>query len=308
MALKKSTTSKPNSLKKVYSVERMDCAQIERSHALVDGLFKPIDHKVKRPSFHIRYQMKSKQGKAIALEWRGIQLDITDQQVLLAILRIVSETSRQVPISKIDKLSLIALTDNFEFEGTDKATLMDTLTANTSLTEICKVAGMKDSGQNIEAVYQSIHRMQCTRCWIYVEPDENIKKRTEIGFSLISHWGMKEGNAYIRINPFLSKAILGSLHVTHLDMTHIRSIRGEIGKKLFLWLSAWASYDRTQSISLDKLVGHVWGDSASDNLALKKRRVKLRYALTSVGKLEGWSIQKGEQDDSIFNIRKPKYI
>jgi hypothetical protein len=180
--------------------------------------------------------------------------------------------------------------------------------ANTSLTEICTVAGMSDSGQNIEAVYQSIHRMQCTRCWVYHETDTNLKKRTEHGFSLIAHWGMKEGNAYIGINPFLSSAILGNMQVTHLDMTHMRSVRGEIGKKLFLWLSAWASYDRTQAIGLDKLVGHVWGDSAKDNAILRQRRLRVRTALASIANLDGWTIEANENNASMFRIKKPKYI
>ena len=307
MALTKSAPAKTKNLK-IHAIERMDCAQIERSHALIDGLFKPIDHKLKRPSFHIRQQVTAKSGRILTLEWQGIQLDITDQQVLLAILRIVSEKNRQISQSKIDNASLKALTKSFQFEGTSLATITDTLMANTSLTEICTVAGMSDSGQNIEAVYQSIHRMQCTRCWVYVETDENVKKRTEVGFSLIAHWGMKEGNAYVGINPFLSNAILGSMPVTHLDMTHMRAIRGEIGKKLLLWLSAWASYDRTQAIGLDKLVGHVWGDSAKDNAAMRKRRLRVRAALTTIAKLEGWEIQPTETNDAIFSIRKPKYI
>jgi hypothetical protein len=307
MALTKSALTK-TSKSKIHSVERMDCAQIESTHALIDGLFKPIDHKLKRPSFHIRQRIHTKGGRNLTLEWQGIQLDITDQQVLLAILRIVSEKTRRIPESKIDNTSLTALTKSFQFEGTAMATITDTLMANTSLTEICTVAGMSDSGQNIEAVYQSIHRMQCTRCWVYVESDENIKKRTEVGFSLIAHWGMKEGNAYIGINPFLSNAILGKMSVTHLDMTHMRSIRGEIGKKLFLWLSAWASYDRTQAIGLDKLVGHVWGDSAKDNSILRQRRLRVRTALNAIGKLEGWTIDPTEANQSIFSIRKPKYI
>ncbi len=307
MALTKSAppkTGKP----KIQTIERMDCAQIESTHALIDGLFKPIDHKLKRPSFNIQQKISTKAGKNLTLEWQGIQLDITDQQVLLAILRIVSEKNRQVEQSKIDNASLTALTKSFNFQGTALASITDTLMANTSLTEICTVAGMSDSGQNIEAVYQSIHRMQCTRCWVYQETETNLKKRTEIGFSLIAHWGMKEGNAYIGINPFLSNAILGKMQVTHLDMTHMRSIRGEIGKKLFLWLSAWASYDRTQAIGLDKLVGHVWGDSAKDNAALRKRRLRVRTALDGISKLEGWTIQPKDTTDAIFNIRKPKYI
>lgn len=307
MALKRSTLNRITK-PKIHSIERMDCAQIESTHALIDGLFKPIDHKLKRPSFNIQQKITTRGSKHLTLEWQGIQLDITDQQVLLAILRIVSEKTRRIPESKIDNASLTALAKSFQFEGTSMATITDTLMANTSLTEICTVAGMSDSGQNIEAVYQSIHRMQCTRCWVYVETDENIKKRTEIGFSLIAHWGMKEGNAYIGINPFLSKAILGSMPVTHLDMTHMRAIRGEIGKKLFLWLSAWASYDRTQAIGLDKLVGHVWGDSAKDNAILRQRRLRVRTALTAIGKLEGWTIEPTEANSSIFSIRKPKYI
>ena len=70
----------------------------------------------------------------------------------------------------------------------------------------------------------------------------------------------------------------------------------------------WASYDRTQTIGLDKLVGHVWGDVAKDNATLRQRRLRVRTALNAIGKLEGWTIEPTERDHTIFGIQKPKYV
>jgi len=307
MALKKSNSDissirdKPN---KVQKVETLDFAQIERTHALTDGLFRPIDHKVKRPSFHIKSQFKSKTGRLIGLEWQGVQLDVTDQQVFLAILRIVSQKNRQLVASDANLEPLREIEKAFDFsQGAPQ-----TLCAKTSLYEICKVAGFTDGGENIQSVYDSIYRMQCTRCLIYGIEGGKIDKRTEGSFSLIAQWGMKDGNAYIGINPFLTKSILGHFQVAHLDMTHIRILRGDVGKRLFLWLSAWASFDAVQKIGVDKLVKHVWGDEAKDNQALRKRRMKVRAAMAEIGKLDGWKIERNKDDESIFNVKKPKYV
>ena len=152
----------------VCTIDRMDCAQIERTHAMTDGLFRPIDHKIERPSFHIAQRFQSPKGATVGLEWQGVQLDITDQQVFLAILRIVSEKSRQVAKKPENAEQWEGLEKGFDFsvEGPD------ILVAKTSLYEICMVAGFSDGGEVIESVYQSIHRMQCTRCWVYFLADE----------------------------------------------------------------------------------------------------------------------------------------
>lgn len=281
----------------------MDCAQIERTHALTDGLFRPLDHKMERPSFHIAQQFKSPAGATIGLEWRGVQLDITDQQVFLAILRIVSEKSRQLKRSPENSEPWGELEKGFAVSIEQP----NILVAKTSLYEICKVAGFSDGGEALESVYQSIHRMQCTRCWVYLLADGEVDSRTESSFSLIAHWGMRDGNAYIGINPFLTKAVLGHFQVTYLDMTHIRGLRNDVSKRLFLWLSAWSRYDRRQSIGLDKLVMHVWGDKGKDSAALRKRRMKVRTALQAIAKLDGWTVESDGDDPTLFQIRRPRY-
>ena len=287
----------------VCTIDRMDCAQIERTHAMTDGLFRPIDHKIERPSFHIAQRFQSPKGATVGLEWQGVQLDITDQQVFLAILRIVSEKSRQVAKKPENAEQWEGLEKGFDcsVEGPD------ILVAKTSLYEICMVAGFSDGGEVIESVYQSIHRMQCTRCWVYFLADGKVERRKESSFSLIAHWGMKDGDAYIGINPFLTQAVLGKFQVTYLDMTHIRALRNDVSKRLFMWLSAWSRYDRKQSIGLDKLVQHVWGDLGKDNPALRKRRMKVRAALGAISKLDGWTISPDIDDPMLFQIKRPKY-
>ena len=305
MALKKAhgDAATPSTNSKVSIVERMDCAQIERTHAMTDGLFRPIDHKIERPSFHIAQQFKSPEGSTVGLEWQGVQLDITDQQVFLAILRIVSEKSRQISRNQDNTESWSGLEKAFSF-SVERPNI---LVAKTSLYEICKVAGFSDGGDVLESVYQSIHRMQCTRCWVYLLEGGEVDRRTESSFSLIAHWGMKDGDAYIGINPFLTQAVFGIFQVTYLDMTHIRSLRNDVGKRLFLWLSAWSRYDRKQSIGLDKLVKHVWGDLGKDSAALRKRRMKVRAALGSISTLDGWTVDSDDDDPMMFQIKRPRY-
>lgn len=305
MALKKANgdATAPSTNSKVCTIERMDCAQIERTHAMTDGLFRPIDHKIERPSFHIAQQFKSPGGSTVGLEWQGVQLDITDQQVFLAILRIVSEKSRQIQKNSENAEPWSELVKGFDFSVEQP----NILVAKTSLYEICKVAGFSDGGEVLESVYNSIHRMQCTRCWVYLLEGGGIDRRMESSFSLIAHWGMKDGEAYIGINPFLTKAVLGTFQVTYLDMTHIRALRNDVSKRLFLWLSAWSRYDRRQSIGLDKLVLHVWGDLGKDSASLRKRRMKVRTALVAISHLDGWTVDTDDADPALFQIKRPRY-
>jgi hypothetical protein len=55
-------------------------------------------------------------------------------------------------------------------------------------------------------------------------------------------------------------------------------------------LSCWAGVSgKKGTVSLDKLIPHVWGDKATGD-ALLSRRKKLRDAITELSKFAAWSI------------------
>ena len=295
----------PQKKKKIpkITIQGLDCARIDRPHALAVGLFKPLDHLEKRPVFELQYEYTyAKNNLRLGFKWLGVQLDITDMMVYLAIMRIVSEQSRQLPSEKLAPEVNKGLREGMKMEP-DTFTVLN---AKTSLYEICKKAGYTDAGKNLERVYNSIHRLQTNRCFVYSEDPETkmLRKRSEMSFGLISHWGMKEGEAYVSINPFVTRLWSLQMTGTFVNMNAIKGLRSEIAKKLFFWLCAWASCDRVQSISLNRLVYSVWAEETATKDTIKKRRMRVRDAMESISKLDGWSVQKVED---IYHIQRPLY-
>lgn len=295
----------PQKKKKIpkITIQGLDCARIDRPHALAVGLFKPLNHLEKRPVFELQYEYTyAKQNLRLGFKWLGVQLDMTDMMVYLAILRIVSEQSRQLTADKLLPDVNKALRDGMKMEPEN----LEVLSAKTSLYEICVTAGYTDAGKNLERVYNSIHRLQTNRCFVYGEDPETkmLKKRSEMSFGLISHWGMREGEAYVSINPFITRLWNFQMAGAFVDMKAIKGLKSEIAKKLYFWMCAWASSEREQKVTVDRLVFNVWAESDVTPDVLRKRRQRVRDGMKSIGQLPGWNV---ELVGDTYSIQRPRY-
>jgi hypothetical protein len=308
------TTKKPKHLKQIkpYSVvRRFDAALLESTHVLADGIFRPLNT-AKRSSFHIKKEVIYCVGKEekgfikVGIEWRGIQLDVKDQQVFLAIVRLISEKDRRILATDEEADPLRAIVENVMLGKKQEGSSIGV--APTSLYEVCKLAGLAKSGANFKAVQDSIKRLMCTVCWISEIKDGKPYRETEKSFRLIADYEMLNGQLYVGISPLLTNAILGNLPHAIIDMPSMRQVRGDVAKRLHMWLSTWASYDKNSDILIDTLVGHVWGDTGPTNEELWQRRHKVKKALTQIAKLEGWTVELIDSVNNKYRISKPKYV
>lgn len=279
----------------------IDIARVERNTALADGLFLPVHIKgEKRLSMKHHVPFKLKGVEAIA-EWRGIQLDATDLNVFLALSRLASVDSnrevRQINTCK-DKLK-----DAMKFEGEKANTNANFFFVRTSVNEIVAESGYQKCGKNHKAVYESIMRLCSLRLNI-IRPEDVNKAFPPLvlGANLFGNLSIKENQIVISYHPQVMAMLNGSIDGCLIDMSTMKEIKSDVGKKMMFWLSAWASHDRYQKIFLDTLATHVWSEEAKTPELKWKRRHQLKKELTNLSG-KGWDVKI---DEGLCEIKRPK--
>jgi hypothetical protein len=273
----------------------IDHAKVELMHCLADGLFRPLQKGMReKMPLNVSIQMP-KYG--VTLWWRNYALlGIDDQSIFLALHRIFiqrRETLSPEPQSQHAKKLRALLHTRYQ------AAELDASMVTTSLSEIARVAGLTHSGPNVRAVASSLLRLSGVDFVVHNTGDPT---KAAYQTKLMSHFAIENGNVCIALNPMLLHAILGSRNA-YVDMQHQRSLSNDAAKRLHLWLSGWANEGRTQYISLDKLVAHVWGDDQPTYL--RKRRLLLRKAIREVAALPGWTCF--EDDAGKVHVVKPVF-
>lgn len=283
-----------------FKSKSLDVARVERSTALADGLFTPMTLvESKRTSMKYKVYFKLKEFDYIA-EWRGIQLDSVDLNVFLALSKLASIEDNRIIRNSSNCLQ--HWKDQMDFEGRQKESI-PFFVIRTSFYEILKEAGYTDSGKNYKKVYDSVLRMCSMRLHVFSKEQEN-KTIPDllIGSSLFGNLTTSDGRIAISYNPMVMAMINGYVNGCLIDMALMKSLKTDVSKKAFFWLSAWASHDRFQSIKLDTLVNHVWSNKTVTNELVRKRRFQLKKSLDDISNL-GWIIKI---DGDMCKIKRPK--
>jgi hypothetical protein len=310
--MKSSNTPKITKPKTAISiVKRFDAAQVELRHVMADGLFRPLEKtSIKRAPLFVEHQSSIENRKhpnlsvKVIIKWVGGEaLDIFDQSVFLALHKLMSNQS---VIEKEKRINDEKIYSELAINGMDSRTPV--VSKNTSLTEIANLLGLTDGGENLRRIYRSVHRMASVTCFFseFKEDGKNIVN--EVRFNLLASYEITKGALRVGLNPLLSAAILGGSNVKKcsIDMESQRQLKGDISKRLHVWLSAWASYDKSQRIGIDTLIPHIWGKEISDKELLKNVRRYVRSAITSINGLDGWKCELSPCKKFV-DITKPQY-
>lgn len=270
-----------------------DHARVDPSHCLSDGLFRPLKRQsLKGLSLDVGYKYKD-----YTFWWRNYcPLNITDQTVFLAVHRLASEKGRvkQVgPLEEVETMRAARDALKLKYQASD----LDVLVLETTVNEISKVMGNSKSGANFKQIKESLIRLSGVSFVIYKGDDVTTLFWQA---NLFSQMAGIDKNIAIAINPMLSRALAGG-QSTFVDMREQRELRGEVSKRLHVWLSSWIKPGKSNKIKLDLLIPHVWGDECEKN-KLRVRRFYLRAALDELNKLTGWTCL--EDDASGFVIIK----
>lgn len=274
-------TLSPNKERPTNSIIVCDHARLDPSHCLTDGLFKPLLRGRNDVELDVRYKFKDH-----TFHWHGPELlGINEQSVFLAIHRLAATAGSNIRVG-------IDVTDANQLEARTKLKLAygaeqsACLVIETDANEITRAIGRQVNGQSGKRIIESLARMSAVQFSIY-----NAAAPASLVFQSQLISVTESGRTlYVGINPCLSKATRQKPS-TYVDMREQRALSSDISKRLHVWLSSWANAnvkDRDQRIGMDKLICHVWGDSATGD-ALYTRRKKLIAAISELNALMGWS-------------------
>lgn len=277
----------PSKAPQAKTAERRKClaivdhARLDPSHCLADGLFKPLLRGNNKTELDVRYQYKG-----YTFHWQGPELlGINEQSVFLAIHRLAATAGPDIRVdcNNIDPNQQEART---RLKLAHEATRSDCLVIKTSANELTRTTGRKVNGQSAKRIVESLARMADVCFSIYNAENPSSPVFQSQLISVVE----SERFLDVGINPCLGRAICKEPS-TYVDMREQRALKSDITKRLHVWLSSWASTHenrRDQRISMEKLICHIWGDSATGD-ALYARRKKLHAAISELNRLTGWS-------------------
>lgn len=270
----------PKEKKRVIS----DHARVDPTHCLVDGLFRPLFRGKTYGPLAVEYRFKE-----YIFHWQAPSLLGTNEQsVFLAILRLAATEHRRTCVGDDDESKLLEAWQSLNLQL--EARKSTCFVIQSSVNELTRVIGRKVNGQSGNRILNTLERLAQVEFYIENSSHQVIFRCNM--FSVI----LDGSSLLIGINPKLSQSLLTKKQATYIDMREQRVMKSDITKRLHVWLSCWVGVSgRKASVSLNKLIPHVWGDAAVGDL-LHSRRKKLRESIAELGKFAGWSITLTNDD------------
>ena len=251
----------------------LDVARVEQHWALA-RVFTPL-RRGERP----RLDVTLCSGEVTFRVLGPYALGIDDLGVLLALVRLAVKPAQSAPLSCEPRTDVgRALAKDLDVREVQD---WDTLVVETTLRELGRVAGRNTGGTNLRAIQQSLLRLSTIT--VFVRSTRGAVSAHIIGWSGIAG----DGRVRVALHPHVASAVVGGA-VTLVDMAAWRALRGEVARRLLVWLCAWLREGETRNVGVDALAAHVWSGQTTDRRAAAKRRSSVAGALAELDGLAGW--------------------
>ncbi|UOA21612.1 plasmid replication protein RepQ (plasmid) [Sulfitobacter indolifex] len=181
------------------------------------------------------------------------------------------------------------------FEG--RSTVLET-----NLYTVLRESGLKLGGSAYDSVRKSLKRL--SRIDLIVRDGDHGSRREFSQRFLSYYMDEKSGRITIALNTRLAEALVG--HHVRVNLDERSALSTDAALIAHAWLSAWIRPGRSSRISLDGLIGKVWGEGDVSPPTFRKRRERLRAALNEIRQLQGWTIIEDER--SVLQISRPALI
>ena len=295
---------KPHPKKRKSSIVAADIvfnhARVDPTHCLANGLFRPIKRGMRSETpLDITHTYK----KEHTFRWQHEteRLCIQDQSVFLAVLYLASVPGRAIMVDANHpdvKMQEARNALGLILSAADSACLMITTTAR----ELTRTIGLAIGGKALSRIKDSLNRLSGVSFSITPNGTDNPIWKSK----LLSVVQIDSKNLLIGISPILSKALHEKdAAKTYIDMEEQRLLSSDAGKRVHVWLSAWIRPTEKQTIHLDLLVMHVWGDTGTTKDTLYSRRNTIKTSLRELDEKTVW-ICEPINDGDMFSIERTK--
>lgn len=267
---------------------------LAKNHHLIQiaPQFRPIKRGARRKGIEREYISKDGKNKVKVMMWK--ELDIADQDLLLAILAIALPIERGISITRLineeieeKKEKYKQLWEKLETKGI--LAKFDTIVINTSFYELAKELGRPSTSKNIyKWIKDSLTRLSGTRFEI-----EN--ERYVYNSNLISYLIDKDTNKIeIALNPLNALILMDDKkgYILHNRKERIK-LKGEVAKALHAVLVGLVNQKKSKTFKLDILVEKVYLEKI-ENMSIQQRkdaRKAIKKALEKINELDSWEIK-----------------
>ena len=170
----------------------------------------------------------------------------------------------------------------------------------TTIYKLMKEIGYKsDDKKQYKAIENSLKRM--SNVTLFVQTGDILWSSHLLSFSLDT----KTKELDVALNPLVTRAILGEIRYTWIDMKEVRSLKTDAARLIHERLCAWVDQGKTSlPISIDTITGYVWPDKATEKTS-QKRRERARKALKEIEDT-GWKMD--EIRKGVFKFTRPTVL
>jgi hypothetical protein len=278
---------------------------LAKNHHLIQiaPQFRPIKRGARRKGMEREYISKDGKNRVKVMMWK--ELDIADQDLLLAILAIALPIERGISITRLineeieeKKEKYKQLWEKLETKGI--LAKYDTIVINTSFYELAKELGRPSTSKNIyKWIKDSLTRLSGTRFEI-----EN--ERYVYNSNLISYLINKDTNKIeIALNPLNALILMDDKkgYILHNRKERIK-LKGEVAKALHAVLVGLVNQKSSKTFKLDILVEKVYLEKI-ENMSIQQRkdaRKAIKKALEKINELDSWKIKNF--DNKTYQIKR----
>lgn len=257
-------------------------ARHDPAHCLAKGLFRSLRKgERKKLKLNVTYDHGAQQIRFVGFEPLGAD-DLRYLQGLVALGGPGGVILEPEPESEESPKAHLRLF----LEPKLEATGMDALAVRSTISHLLHEVGLSRSGQNIEAMRESLCRM--ANVTVIVR-----KGAREASFKLLSY-GFDEdtGELLVALNPRLCGAILGtSKKYVHIELAEVRRLASDPARLIHQRLCAWVDVGKTGDVKMETLIEYVWPDAATNPNTMKSRKSVVRRALAELRAL-AWSVDE----------------
>jgi hypothetical protein len=260
------------------------------------SIFRSLPKGTKRTSkLDITYKFGKESLRFVSFEILGVD-DMRFFQVFVALAGPSESFVRLDGSAKTDLGKLLATALN---PTNDAQNMYARIVKKTSFYRVLKEAGYDpEQKKNIENLKRSLFRL--SNVSLQVNSTERI-----FSIHLMSYEIDKATNELsIALNPLVTESITGKRRYTWIDLNEVRSLKTDPARILHERLCAWIDRGKTKQVSLDKILGYIYPDKATEN-TIRKRRYTARKALQEIADT-GWKIE--ESSKGICTITRPKVL
>ena len=265
---------KPVKRRSLFGVESPDFAMHDPGTALA-SVFRPVCRGRRPKGMDITQTFDGSSLRFVNYE----ALDVRDQSLLLACIGLAGISS--VTLDK-DASGPIGKQLWLNLEPEKDAVFDQAVVVHTSYYQLLASAGYKSDGKiEYEQLKESLFRLSATT--VRAQKD---------GYD----WSMKilsysanDKTVRIALNGRFAAALAGQ-HV-RVSLEERFSLKSEIAELVHCYLTTWVRPGEHQCTGLDRLVARIYGVESIDPATTRKRRERMRDALTDeIDGLPGWSV------------------